>query len=459
MRNSLRKGSPFSAGKVYAFARRSCGFTKALTCLVAFAVSSSPSTFQHAGYLNTGVVSGSVTLRSKAVPGVMVIVLASNTTRQWSALTDSEGRYEIKGLPAIEGLITIANTSYVLADGIGGAFQPLQVKNGSTTVHDLDLIEGAIITGCAEYKSKQPLVEHEVIYERTDPAIQGLAAMSFRPPVLTNDEGCFRLYGLPRGQYRVGIGKPSGITDATLPLPFPTVFFPAEEKNAAKVIEVQPGNVTDLGRLTINHDFKISRLTGVFTDKASGEPIPAFPFDLIRLDDKGIAGTSRLTTDEKGEFGIDDLFAGSYRLQPAIRSTERRGYTFTPLSFQAGDKEAHRLVVLCSSHTASVNGVVIINGSAAAGSQDCVIALKDGDQIDPANGNLYRASLQNGKFRLTGLERGIYTLVVMPLRPSLQFREVQIGGEVVRNQGPFGILQIDLTAGDKNLKIFLSDEK
>jgi hypothetical protein len=362
-------------------------------------------------------------------------------------------------LSEIEGLITLANTSHVLADGIGGAFQQLRVKNGDTTVHNLDLIEGGTITGCAEYKSKQPLVEHEVIYERTDPAIQGFSVMSFRSPVLTNDEGCFRLYGLPRGQYRVGIGKPGGITEATLPLPFPTVFFPAEEQNVARVFEVQPGNVTDLGRLTINHDFKVSRLTGVFIDKVSGKPIPTFPFDLIRVDDRGIAGTSRLTTNEKGEFGIDDLFAGSYRLQPAIRSTERRGYTFTPLSFQAGEKDVHKLVVLCTSHTASVHGVVIINGSRAASSQDCVIALKEGDQIDPVNGSVYRASLQNGKFSFTGLEKGVYTLVVMPLRPSLQFREVQIGGEVVRNQGLFGILQIDLTAGDKNLRILLSDQK
>lgn len=459
MRNSLKKGSTCSFEKLGAFARRSWRFIKAVTCLLALAASSSSFSFQSVQSQNTGVVSGSVTLRGKAVPGVMVIVLASNTTRQWSTLTDSDGRYEIKGLPGVEGLITIANTSYVLLDGIGGAFQQVQIQSGNNTVHDLDLIEGGVITGCATYKSKQPLVEHEVIYERNDPAIQGFSAVSFRPPVVTNDEGCFRLYGLPRGQYRVGIGKPRGVTDATLPLPFPTVYFPAEEQNGARVVEVQPGHVADIGRLTINHDFKVSRLSGVFIDKTNGEAIPAFPFDLVRVDDKGIAATSRFTTDEKGLFVIDDLFAGAYRLQPAIRSTERRGYTFTALTVHAGEKDVPRLVIKCTSQTASVHGNVVINGSLAAGSQDCVIALKDGDQIDPASGNIYRVSLKNGKFSLTDLEKGIYTLVVLPLRPSLQFREVQIGGELVRNPGPFGILQIDLTAGDKNLKIFLADEK
>ena len=458
MRNFLQKGPTLSKHEPSAFVQRRRSFARAVSCLLALVVSTQSFSFQRVQLQNTGVVSGTVTLHGNAVAGVMVIVLASNTTRQWSTLTDSEGRYEIKGLPRIDGLITIANTSYVLAQGIGGAFQQLEVKNGSTSVHDLDLTEGGIITGCSEYKSKQPVVEHEVVYERVDPANQGFSAMSFRPSVVTNDEGCFRLFGLPRGQYRVGIGKPSGITDATLPLPFPTVFYLTEEQNGARVVEVQPGNVTELGKLTINHFFKTSRLTGAFIDNTSGEAIPSFPFDLLRLDDKGIAATSRLTTDEKGQFAIDDLYAGTYRLQPAIRSTERRGYTFTPLTIQAGEKDVHR-VVACTAQTASVHGAVMINGSLAVTGQDCAIALKDGDQIDPSSGSTYRANLQKGKFSLIGLERGIYTLVVMPLRPSLQFREVQIDNEIFRNQGPFVILRIDLTAGDKNVKIFLAEEK
>ena len=169
---------------------------------------------------NVGVLTGTVKLRDKALSGVAVIVRSADG-RQRSSLSNSKGEYEIRNLQNGTYLLTVGNTPYVLSDGIAGTFMQLGIGGSGVTTADIALTEGGVATGCVEYASKHPAIERQVIYENTNLMLSGFSLMSFRNAVTTNDQGCFRLYGLPSGKYRVGVGKPvDGLsTELSAPLP------------------------------------------------------------------------------------------------------------------------------------------------------------------------------------------------------------------------------------------------
>ena len=99
-----------------------------------------------------------------------------------------------------------------------------------------------------------------------------------------------------------------------------------------------------------------------------------------------------------------------------------------------------------------------INNDDSASNKDCSIALKEGEGLSTNGGDLHRITLNRGKFDLSGLPRGVYTLVVLPLRASLQYEQAQVGPQTLRGAGgPVGMVTIDLAGGDQSVKIFLSE--
>jgi hypothetical protein len=388
--------------------------------------------------------------------GVMVVALATGSERQKSCLTNSGGEYEIRGLSAQDYMVTVGNTPYVLQGAIAGAFQPVEVKDTGVNVLDLQLAQGGVITGCIEYSSKQPVVQRQVIYEKTDSS-QGASPMSFRANVGTDDRGCFRIYGLPEGQYRVGVGKPVGITVSNLPLPFPTTYYPGTRlQSDAQTVGVIAAQERDLGKLVVKADLNSFFVGGVFVDREAGEKLASFPFEVARYEGNRIASTNLVSTDQLGTFVIENLPEGRYRLQPAIKR-KNAGYTFTPLTFEVVDKDIDDLVVRANSATAALKGEVLINGVTLAGNQDCSIALQEGSSLNGSDASLYRVTLDRGQFNLSGLAQGTYTLVVIPLRSSLRFEQSQVGRAINRDPGPYGLLHLNLIAGNETVKILLND--
>src|ERR671927_44676 len=174
---------------------------------------------------------GTVKLKDKAVAGVMVI-LRSEDGNQRSSLSNAIGEYEILNLQSGTYLLTVGNTPYVLKGGLGGAFRRLEIKRADAATVDLVLTEGGVLTGCVEYASKQPVIERQVIYENTSLALNGFYLMNLRNTAITNDQGCFRLYGLPGGKYRVGVGKPINDLSTDISVPFLPIYYPGARRQA-----------------------------------------------------------------------------------------------------------------------------------------------------------------------------------------------------------------------------------
>lgn len=404
---------------------------------------------------NGSTLRGTVKLRDTPLPGVIVVAVSTNSPQRKSSQTNLAGEYEFMEFPAGDYLVTVGNTPYVLIDGMGGAFQSVEVKDTGATVLNLALTEGGVVTGCAEYPSKQPVIGREVVCEGINGSGTGFSSMHFRSRVATDDRGCFRVYGLPPGQYRVGIGNAPEIA-TNLPMAFSTTYYPGvRSRLEAGTIQLTAAQEYNLGSLVLKDELNTFLVKGVFNNGYPDQKLPNFIFELVRYDESRISSTTQLTTDERGQFRLEDLLEGRYSIQPAVKQKGNVEYTFSPVSFEVTDKDINELVIYCTSLTASIQGEVIINNIQLAGELDCTIALKEGDGLDVSNGRIHRVILHRGKFSLSGLPTGIYTLVVMPLRPSLQFQEAQVGRQNIRSGGAYGILRINLTAGEEAVRIFL----
>lgn len=407
---------------------------------------------------NLGILRGTVKLKDRPLAGVMV-VLRSTEMGQKTSLSSATGEYEIRGLKSGSYLLTVANTPYVLSDGIGGSFLHLEIGGSGTTSADVLLTEGGVLTGCVQFASKQPVIEREITYENTDLSLSGFSLMSFRQTANTNDQGCFRLYGLPGGKYRVGVGKPVNNPAKELSLPFAPVYYPGvQQQKDAQLVEVVAGQKHDLGILVLKNDAPAAVVKGEFIDSATGERVPNLGFELVRHDEKGIGSISSLRADEVGEFRIENQAAGRYSIRPALGADKNVSFTFKAISFDVSENGASEVVIQCSSLTASISGEVRINNDDTAGNKDCSIALKEGAGLSTDGGGVHRITLNRGKFDLSGLPRGVYTLVVLPLRASLRYEHAQVGPQTLRGAaGPVGMVTIDLAAGDQSVKIFLSE--
>ena len=413
---------------------------------------------QETGGQKLGVLRGTIKLRDKALARVTVI-LRSADGRQKSSLSNSKGEYEISNLPLGAYLLTVGNTPYVLSDGIAGTFMQIEINSAGVTTTDISLTEGGVATGCVEYISKQPAIERQVIYENTNLMLSGFSLMSFRDAVTTNDKGCFRVYGLPSGKYKVGIGKPVNGLSTDLSAPFSPIYYPGVQRGAdAQLIEITAGQEQSLGTLIIKNQARTNSIRGTFIDSATGDPVPNLSFQLVRYVEGVINGISTLKSNEAGEFQVENQALGRYRIQPALRVGTDTLFTFQSMAFELSESVPREFVIQCTSLTASVRGEVTINNNDSATNNDCSIALKAGEGLAAGDGDIYRITLNRGKFELSGLPRGVYSLVVLPLRTTLQYEQAQVGTQFMRGSGaPFGILKIDLTAGQQVINIFLKE--
>lgn len=303
------------------------------------------------------------------------------------------------------------------------------------------------------------MIERQVIYDNADLPLNGFSLMSFRRTAATNDQGCFRLYGLPSGKYRVGVGKPVNGLSTDVSVPISTIYYPGVRRQSdAQLVEIAAGQQHNLGTLVLKNQAATGIVKGTFLNSANGDAVANLIFDLVQYDERGISSVSTLKSDDTGGFQLENQTPGRYRIQPALRSGRDTIFTFKSIAFELMETNTSEFTIQCTSLTARISGEVRINNHESGTDKDCSIALKEGDGIGPGGGDIHRLTLNGGKFDLSGLPRGVYTLVILPLRTSVQYEEAQVGAQILRGSaGPIGIVRIDLTAGDELVKIFLNE--
>jgi hypothetical protein len=172
--------------------------------------------------------------------------------RPFSARTDDEGRFAIRELPAGEYNVTARRAGYV--DQSFGQTTPttparrVQVGEGAAVGPlDFRLVRGGVVTGRVVDEQGEPAERVQVRTVRSQRAGGQTRWIGFSAGDATDDQGHYRLFGLPPGEYLVlaepgdrrymGSQNVQGVDTDTISTYGPGTVNPAE---AVKVV-VQPG--------------------------------------------------------------------------------------------------------------------------------------------------------------------------------------------------------------------------
>ncbi len=260
-----------------------------------------------------------------------------------SAMTDAEGRYEFRDLPAGRFNVSATKAGYVTVQY--GQTRPFE--SGKS----IDLSDGQMLDKADIAMPRGSAISGRLVDEFGDPVADAVVSAMrsawsggrrrLQPTgrtATTNDLGQFRIYGLSPGDYYVnatfragdmmgmelamaavvgggaGAGGPVGSTPNSgyAPTYFPGTANGAEAQKIALTVGQEAQN-TDFALLPV----KLAKITGTVIS-SDGKPVEGSMINAVPRNAEGIgmmmmAGNAR--TDKNGNFTIPNLAPGEYTLQ------------------------------------------------------------------------------------------------------------------------------------------------
>jgi hypothetical protein len=268
----------------------------------------------------TGVITGRVLAGTTdaGVAGAIVYLLLPGTQSEPRAtVTDRAGHFAIDKVPAGSYRLAVLppeNNARFIAPERGTG--PIDVADAATVAApDQRLPFAAAISGRVTDERGEPLANLEVyaMGERYgDPMLQRLGSGW---PNRTDDQGRFRLFGLPAGEVIVIAQSDrgfSGIGDVEQPAGFVPTYFPDVPSEAeAKRIALRQGSDVDGIDIRMVR-MRTFRITGTIVD-SRGLPFSGARAGLRHIIN-GNGGTSRISVTADGRFEARAVLPGSYTL-------------------------------------------------------------------------------------------------------------------------------------------------
>ncbi|HEY2433450.1 MAG TPA: carboxypeptidase-like regulatory domain-containing protein [Vicinamibacterales bacterium] len=253
-----------------------------------------------------------------------------------TAFTDPQGRYEFKDLPAGRFTVSVTKSGFVTMQyGQSRPFEPgrpIELADGQVMEKaDVALPRGSAVQGHIVDEFGEPVAEAAVSAMRMQYSggRRRLAPMGRNS--VTNDQGYFRLYGLPPGEYYLsatvrtvdtmvmdmlgasGAGGPVGSNNNSgyAASYYPGTASPAEAQRVALALGQELSNV-DIQMQPV----KLARISGVASG-SDGSPMTGALVMLMPAMKEAVmlmpGGTSR--TDKDGNFTLTGVAPGEYSLQ------------------------------------------------------------------------------------------------------------------------------------------------
>jgi len=127
--------------------------------------------------------------------------------------TDDNGVFEFRGLAAGRWTLRASKSGYIEQQfGQRSAFattDPIVLDDGQQFVADFRLSRGGAIAGRVVDEFGDPLAGANVTALRVQNTAQGIRTTRTGTPVPSDDNGAYRIYNLPPGQYYVSLNDPS----------------------------------------------------------------------------------------------------------------------------------------------------------------------------------------------------------------------------------------------------------
>jgi hypothetical protein len=158
-----------------------------------------------------------------------------------NAQTDDSGAFEFRDLPAGRWTLRASKTGYIEQQfGQRSAFattDPIVLTDGQQFVADFRLSRGGAIAGRVLDEFGEPLAGANVTALRIQNTAQGVRTTRTGTSVPSDDNGAYRIYNLPPGQYYVSVNDPSARMVAISPDGNAAVRIEAETiVSAARVV-------------------------------------------------------------------------------------------------------------------------------------------------------------------------------------------------------------------------------
>lgn len=362
-----------------------------------------------------------------------------------ATLTDADGRYRFDDLPAGSGYVVTASKSGYAARGFGEGPPskpptPLALtENVRMETVDIALVDEVLITGRVNDEDETPFAG--ALVEAMRPIFSdGRRTMVTVAETLTDEQGEFRLIGLPPGQYYLSAFDPAyaDVGDAGGQLFYSPTFYPGGVfPDEAVRITLEPLSPAEALSFRL-HIIKPTRVTGSLTTRPDGSGVPkplvaaAVTMSPKRNDQFSLFTLTEPTMQPNGGFVFANVPPGRYRVQ-ASGETDREGVslfqTFS-LEVRGAQQSTDRLFLF---RGAVVSGHVEWDSSTgrAPPSRDGIAV-----RAPMADGNPFGASLSgtlatNDTWTLRGVMNGDHFLRVEGLPPGWQLKRVEYNGREI----------------------------
>lgn len=249
-------------------------------------------------------------------------------------LTDNQGRYEFKDLPAGRFNVSVTKSGYVsMQYGQSRPFEPGRpielVDSQVLDRADIAIPRGGVLAGRVVDETGEAVIEAEVTATRMQFQNGRRRLVATGRNATTNDLGQFRLYGLPPGEYYVSatlrsagalmdmIGlTTSGPAGSNQTSGYASTYYPSTP-NPAEAQRVTLAVGQELPSVDIQlQPVKLAKITGVALSSDGRPAAGATVMLLPSMKDTMFAlplGVSR--TDKDGNFTVNDVTPGDYSLQ------------------------------------------------------------------------------------------------------------------------------------------------
>jgi carboxypeptidase family protein len=403
---------------------------KLLNLLVAFAcfsssVGVSTQAQQPVPNRNAGSISGRVTVDGKPKAGLVVELLTADTNGARrpiaKATTSRTGKYVLTSVRSgTYDVSPVAPTLVVPNQGYSGQSGKTVTIAAGESVNgiDFDLVSKGSISGRVRDVTGEPVKGQTVeLIVRGEDSYERPIYSSAPGDHTTNDEGVYRISGVPPGRYIVKVGTAYGLT-ASRPTGksrdyYPETFHPSvDEASKATVVEVATGLETTDVDITVGRPLKLYAIVGQVIVVETGAPVPNVGLEVITTSANGKRSThlgGGFNSNANGEFRIPNALPGRYVIAP---ENDRASNTYgDPISFDIKDGDVTGLKI--PMHSAStLTGIVAIEGSVDLPIADVLSRLVISARSSSENlmSSIVASVNADGGFRMTGIRPGKVSL-------------------------------------------------
>ena len=406
-----------------------------------------------------------------------------------AALTDGEGRFEFRDLPAGRFTVNASKSGFVNVQyGQTRPFEsgrPIELADKQVLDNaDIVMPRGSVIAGriVDEFGDPMPDVTVTALRQQWSGGRRRLTPAAGRI-AQTNDLGQFRLYGLPPGEYYVSAtmrnsagpefmaiemlaaaGGGAGPTGSTPTSGYAPTYFPgtpsASDAQKVTLIAGQENSSVDFALLPV----RLAKITGIVVG-SEGKPLsgamislaPASRGDFVL----SMGGSAR--TNQDGAFTLPSVAPGEYTLQAnslqvftsseggntmvfrmSTGGPDGGGQEFGSLPLVVAGEDIPNLVLVTSKGSTATGRVAFEDGTKPPSMTNIRISATpaDGEGAAVAIGGLAGGNVKaDGSFELKGLA-GNRLVRASNLPPGWMLKSVRVNGADVTDTG------IDFKSGD-----------